>query len=274
MPRISPTPLQQPERILPFQQFSHPSVDSNDTLEVQRLPLLQQEAMKCQDETVRLVATGLERFEMPKRELIYFDGELMRYPRFIKGSCKQPYAVRTPLGWTLIGPLGQASSSDAQVNFVSGGQELLSTQFKRLYDAEFSESQSCTKQAFSVEDHRALTILEGSARKVDGHYQLSLPWRFRTPCSQNNRSVAVRRLHALEKRFRYDPALFEMYRDTINEYIVSYRHSVKSLPFSLSLLGDVTDKVRIVVFMHLVLFVLIFVSLVIYVNAYFLIDCS
>ena len=137
------------------------------------------------------------------------------------GSRKQPYAVRTPLGWTLIGPLGQASSSEAQVNFISGGQELLSTQFKRLYDAEFSESLSCMKQAFSVEDHHALTILEGSARKVDGHYQLSLPWRFQTPCLQNNGSVAVRRLHALEKHFCYDLALFEMYRDTINEYIAS-----------------------------------------------------
>ena len=138
-----------------------------------------------------------------------------------RGSRKQPYAVRTPLGWTLIGPLGEALSSEAQVNFISGGQELLSTQFKRLYGTEFSESLSCTKQAFSVEDHRALAILESSARKVDGHYQLSLPWCFQTPCLQNNRSVAVRRLQALEKRFRYDPALFGMYRDTIKEYIAS-----------------------------------------------------
>ena len=114
-----------------------------------------------------------------------------------RGRRKQPYAVRTPLGWTLIGPLGQALSSEAQVNFLSGGQELLSTQFKRFYDAEFSGSLSCTKQAFSVEDHRALAILENSARKVDGHYQLSLPWRFQTPCLQNNRSVAVQRLQAL-----------------------------------------------------------------------------
>ena len=85
VPRISPTPPQQSERILPVQQFSHLSVDSDDTPEVQKLLLLQQEAMKCQDETVRLVATGLERLEMPKRELISFDGDPMRYPRFIKG---------------------------------------------------------------------------------------------------------------------------------------------------------------------------------------------
>ena len=111
-----------------------------------------------------------------------------------RGRRKQPYAVRTPLGWTLIGPLGQTSSSVAQVNFVFGGQEMLSYQFKRLNDAEFSESLLCTKQALSVEDHRALAILESSARKVDGHYQLALPWRFQTPCLPNNRSVAARRL--------------------------------------------------------------------------------
>ncbi|XP_067030756.1 uncharacterized protein [Acropora muricata] len=138
-----------------------------------------------------------------------------------RGRRKQPYAVRTPLGWTLIGPLGQTSSSVAQVNFVCGGQEMLSNQFKRLYDAEFSESLSCTNQALSVEDHRALAILESSARKVDGHYQLALPWRFQTPCLPNNRSVAARRLQALERRFLADPALFEKYKDTINQYIAN-----------------------------------------------------
>ncbi|KAK2551629.1 hypothetical protein P5673_027396 [Acropora cervicornis] len=138
-----------------------------------------------------------------------------------RGRRKQPYAVRTPLGWTLIGPLGQTSSSVAQVNFVCGGQEMLSNQFKRLYDAEFSESLSCTKQALSVEDHRALAILESSARKVDGHYQLALPWRFQTPCLPNNRSVAARRLQALERRFLADPALFEKYKDAITQYIAN-----------------------------------------------------
>ena len=48
-----------------------------------------------------------------------------------RGRRKQPYAVRTPLGWTLIDPLGQALSSEAHVNFLRGGQELLSTQNSR-----------------------------------------------------------------------------------------------------------------------------------------------
>jgi len=46
-------------------------------LELQRL-LSQQ-----QSETVRLVATGLERLEIPKREVLSYDGDPREYPRFI-----------------------------------------------------------------------------------------------------------------------------------------------------------------------------------------------
>ncbi|XP_068726591.1 uncharacterized protein [Montipora capricornis] len=138
-----------------------------------------------------------------------------------RGRRKQHYAVRTPLSWTLIGLLGQTSFYEAKVNFVYAGQEMLSNQFKRLFDAEFSESLLCSKQAFSVEDHRALSILESSARIVDGHYQFALPWRFQTPCLPRNRSVAARRLKALKRRFLADPVLFEKYKDTINQYIAN-----------------------------------------------------
>ena len=97
----------------------------------------------------------------------------------------------------------------------------LSNQFKRLYNAEFSESLSCSKPAFSVEDHRVLAILESFSRMVDGHYQLALPWRFQTPCLPNNRSVAARRLQALKRRFLADPVLFEKCKDTIDQYIAN-----------------------------------------------------
>ena len=84
-PQEVPTHLQQPERIPHVQGFPHHSADSIDVPEVQRFLQSQQEAMKQQDETVRLVATGLERLEMPKRELMSFDGDPKGYSRFIKG---------------------------------------------------------------------------------------------------------------------------------------------------------------------------------------------
>ena len=57
---------------------------------------------------------------------------------------------------------------------------------------------------------------------------MTLPWRFQTPCLPDNRSVAARRLQALERRFLSAPALFEKYKDTNNQPIAK-RHARKVL---------------------------------------------
>ena len=80
VPRLTPTPLQQPERTPYDQGFPRHSADSINVPEVQRFLQSQQEAIKQQDEIVRLVTTGLERLEMPKRELMSFDGDPKGYP--------------------------------------------------------------------------------------------------------------------------------------------------------------------------------------------------
>lgn len=108
-----------------------------------------------------------------------------------RGRRKQPYAVRPPPSWTLIGHLNSSSAAkEAQVHFVRGSQEMLSSQLKRMYDAAFSECLASSKLATSGEDCRALTILENSARIVDGHYQLALPWHYR-PRSLKNKIVVL-----------------------------------------------------------------------------------
>ena len=137
-----------------------------------------------------------------------------------RGRRKQPYAVRTRLGWTLIGHLNSSSAAkEAKVNFIRGSQEMLSSQLKRMYDAEFSECLASSKLAMSGEDRRALTIFENSARLMDGYYQLALPWRYRPPSLKDNRCVPLRRLHFLQKRFQKDPSLREKYCKTLNDYI-------------------------------------------------------
>ena len=80
---------------------------------------------------------------------------------------------------------------------------MLSSQLRRMYDAEFSECLASSKLAMSGEDRQALAILENSACLVDGRYQLALPWHYKPPSSlKNNCFVALRRLQFLEKRFR------------------------------------------------------------------------
>ena len=50
---------------------------------------------------------------------------------------------------------------------------MLSSQLKRMYDAEFSECLAISKLAMSSEDRRALAIPENSALLVDCRFQLT-----------------------------------------------------------------------------------------------------
>jgi len=44
------------------------------------------------------------------------------------GRQRQPYAVRTPLGWMLSGCLsGSLTAKEGQVNYIRGSQEMLSS---------------------------------------------------------------------------------------------------------------------------------------------------
>ena len=91
----------------------------------------------------------------------------------------------------LIGRLNRSSAAkEPQVNYIRGNHEILSSQLRRMYDAKFSEYLVSSKLAMSGEDHQALTVIENSARLVDGHYQLALPWRYIPPSLRNNGCVA------------------------------------------------------------------------------------
>ena len=136
-----------------------------------------------------------------------------------RGRRKQPRAARTLLGWTLIGPVGGSSNPEATVSFLSGGQETLSAQIERMYNAEFGESSASSKEMMSIEDRRALAIMERTVQMVDGHYQLSLPWKYDNPCLPNNRPMAEKRLNLLKRRLEKNKVLQEKYKDAVEDYI-------------------------------------------------------
>ena len=95
-----------------------------------------------------------------------------------RGRPREPLAARTLLGWTLLGPVGSVSLQEVNVNFIHTNQETITSQLQRLYNAEFTETSCSTDMAMSIEDRRALAIMENTVRKVDGHYQIALPWRY------------------------------------------------------------------------------------------------
>ena len=82
----------------------------------------------------------------------------------------------------------------------------------------------------SVEDKKALAIMERSVKLDQGHYQVALPWRQYPPFLPYNRPMAERRLQVLKRRFLQDEKLFESYKTTMEEYIA--KEHARKVPFN------------------------------------------
>lgn len=97
-----------------------------------------------------------------------------------RGGRGEPVAIRSLLGWTLIGPTVKVKQ-ESNVNFLrlnnesDSRDERLMLQVKKFWETDFADSISSSKVAMSVEDERALAIMESSIRKVSGRYQVALP---------------------------------------------------------------------------------------------------
>ena len=87
-----------------------------------------------------------------------------------------------------------------------------------MFSYDFCEAASDTDLSPSVEDIQALNQMDSSLRRVDGHYELPLPWRTGCPSLPNNRQVAEKRLNCLRKRFDEESDLFQLCKDRMNEY--------------------------------------------------------
>ena len=104
--------------------------------------------------------------------------------------------------------------SSFSVNFVrledgrDRRDEALLSQVEKFWKTDFVDTLSSTKVAMSVEDEKALKLMEDSVVKVSGHYQVALPWRFQPPYLPNNRIAAEQRLQLLRNKFLRDGEFF------------------------------------------------------------------
>ena len=55
--------------------------------------------------------------------------------------------------------------------------------------------------------------------KLNGHYQIALPWRQECVTLLNNRVVTERRLVYLKRKFERDAEFFDQYKEKINELL-------------------------------------------------------
>ena len=135
-----------------------------------------------------------------------------------RGGKRDPYAVKTPLGWTLIGPTRDQKSQHFHVNFTHCSESSVQEQLVQMWNAEFNDAPGGV--SMSVEDKRALDIMTSSVVQTeDGHYELSMPWRQKPPDLQNNRSMAETRLAHLKRRLMRDPDLRQKYQVAMTDNI-------------------------------------------------------
>ena len=139
------------------------------------------------------------------------------------GTVDQTSAVCYVLGWSLVGPAEDdlARSKAFSVNYVKSDNIALNEAKQRMYDTDFVTKVKTDNELLSVNDRRALGIMEKSIKKMDGHYQVALPWKSNQISFPNNRTMALRRLIQLKGRFHKDPTFFERYREKIENYLLN-----------------------------------------------------
>ena len=138
---------------------------------------------------------------------------------------KVPYAVETPLGWAvtnwLPGDQRAASSYNAFKAYERCAGEDKELQRLVLAQSEI-ETLGVVKLANptrSIEDKRALSLMERATVKIDGQdaYVSWLLWREEDPYLPNNFNMAKQRLKSLEKKSEKNPEIRERYAQSIQD---------------------------------------------------------
>ena len=134
------------------------------------------------------------------------------------GVGKQPYAVKSVLGWTIRGPLGVKGTNLKCVNVLETQERSLVDELVKFYEAEFKELGDPEERSLSLDDRNVLLAAERNIALVDGKYSLSLPMR-ENVILPNNYVSARRRLELLKKRLFRNKDLFARYSAVMRDHI-------------------------------------------------------
>ena len=158
----------------------------------------------------------------------------------IPGRSNDPYAIRTLLGWGIIGPVtGSTNKEDLDISCHRvavkeiGSEELSSHGFvvetlvkeiispeavKRMFERDFNEVKYVAQQTLSMDDQRFMAkVKQGIFHRSDGHYELPLPLRNELLALPDNEKLAVHRLQQLKLRFQRDEKCKEDYLAFMND---------------------------------------------------------
>ena len=180
----------------------------------------------------------------------------------IRGKAEEPYAVRTSLGWSIVGPVATsntpqdgyaldstchrimsrevtsgASDNPNLLSFVFHGKtrEVINpSAINQMFELDFLDHRGKSKHGLSKEDREFIQIAErGIRHRENGHYELPLPLKIETIELPNNKTAALRRLSQLKRRFvgRNGQQYYEHYVEFMKKLIENrYAERVPEMP--------------------------------------------
>ena len=138
-----------------------------------------------------------------------------------KGRAGEPYAVRTMLGWAVLGPVDAVNSLNSQkvnVNFVKFGSELSDQQMEQFLRLENIEMNKSSRKGMSVEDPESLKKMKNSVCLVNGHYSVGMLWKNEDPWLPDNRRIIMVEVR-LQRKLKRDENFHRKYRDFIDNLV-------------------------------------------------------
>ena len=199
-------------------------------------------------------------FDVEVGLLIGHDAHYASFPddRIRPPSENDPYAVKTPLGWSLVGPISPEYKSNVHPKVLFSCKVACSLEVPKSLQLAQSKGQHQTEvfhvmadkphgtekesvpmdvirqlesgfemsgdsdnsTMSSIDDSQFLEILKtGIHQDSEGFYSMPLPFRGKeVPLFPNNRSQALSRLKALNGKFR-DPVIFEKYDSFMKDMV-------------------------------------------------------
>ena len=123
-----------------------------------------------------------------------------------------------------MGPTNREPSNHVDVHLLQSSNPddewlCLKDQVSRYFKEDGLGVVSDRRKVMSIEDRKALKMMEESATIVDNHYEVGMLWNRDNPQLPNNRHVAFKRLQHLKSRLKKDKVLLQKYRENIEEYV-------------------------------------------------------
>ena len=133
-------------------------------------------------------------------------------------SPKDPYAIKTILGWYVSGPISDGKDKQAISCHAFNEEITLSEQVERFWEVD-NVPRNPDDEALSVSDRKVLEMWKRGLSRQEDQYVLPIPFKNNPVDLPNNLPSALSRLHKLTYKLRKDENLRTQYVASMRENI-------------------------------------------------------